>query len=71
LRDPVVMRRYLFSDDVPDAAYARFAGRVRGESPHVGVKPGLVPRLAHALMLDPRREDAARPLRDRVPGMGA
>lgn len=114
LLDPAVMRRHLFSDDVPDADYARFAGRVRGESPHVGVelqgwrpfapmpwqappmfvlgglqdrfirpdalqgtanyygvKPVLVPRLAHALMLDPRWEDAARPLRDWVLGMDA
>ena len=104
--DPAVMRRNLFSDDLPDAAYARFAGRVQGESRHVGIElqgwrpfapapwqappmfvlggasdrfidvnavrgsaayygvlPTLVPRLAHALMLEPRWEDAAQPLR--------
>ncbi|WP_296946845.1 alpha/beta hydrolase [uncultured Massilia sp.] len=111
--DPAVMRRHLFSDDLPDAEYARFAGRVQGESRHVGVElqgwrpfapmpwqappmfvlgglddrfiradavqgtatyygvaPVLVPRLAHALMLDPRWEDAARPLRDWLVRMG-
>lgn len=103
--DPAVMRRNLFSDDLPDAAYARFISRVHGESRHVGVElqgwrpfapapwqappmfvlggeadrfigvnavrgtaayygvlPTLVPRLAHALMLEPRWEDAAQPL---------
>lgn len=103
--DPAVMRRNLFSDDLPDAAYARFIGRVHGESRHVGVElqgwrpfapapwqappmfvlggradrfigvnavqgtaayygvlPTLVRRLAHALMLEPRWEDAAQPL---------
>jgi pimeloyl-ACP methyl ester carboxylesterase len=105
--DPAVMRRHLFSDDLPDAEFARFAARTEGESRHVGVelqgwrpfapmpwqappmfvlggvddrfirpdavqgtatyygaRPVLVPRLAHALMLDPRWEDAAAPLRD-------
>jgi alpha-beta hydrolase superfamily lysophospholipase len=105
--DPAVMRRNLFSDDLPDATYARFIRRVQGESRHVGmelqgwrsfapapwqappmfvlggqddrfirpdalrgtasyygVAPVLVPRLAHALMLEARWEDAARPLRD-------
>jgi alpha-beta hydrolase superfamily lysophospholipase len=107
LLDPAIMRRHLFSDDLPDADYARFASRVQGESRHVsaelqgwrpfapmpwqtppmfvlggaddrfirpdairgtatyyGVAPVMVPRLAHALMLDPRWEDAARALRD-------
>ena len=105
--DPEVMRRHLFSDDLPDADYARFARRVQGESRHVGIElqgwrpfapmpwqaPPLlvlggaddrfirpdavratatyygagavmVPRLAHALMLEPRWEEAARPLRE-------
>jgi alpha-beta hydrolase superfamily lysophospholipase len=105
--DPAIMRRNLFSDDLPDAAYARFMARVQGESRHVGVElqgwrpfapapwqvppmfvlgggsdrfiaanavrgtaayygvlPTLVPRLAHALMLEPRWEDAAQPLCD-------
>lgn len=107
LLDPAVLRPHLFSNDLPDADYARFASRVQGESRHVGVElqgwrpfapmpwqvppmfvlgglddrfirpdavqgtatyygvaPTMVPRLAHALMLDPRWEDAARPLRD-------
>ena len=105
--DPAIMRRNLFSDDLPDATYARFMARVHGESRHVGVElqgwrpfapapwqappmfvlgggadrfiaanavrgtaayygvlPTLVPRLAHALMLEPRWEDAAQPLCD-------
>lgn len=105
--DPAVMRAHLFSNDLPDADYARFARRVQGESRRVGVElqgwrpfapmpwqapptfvlgglddrfirpdavrgtatyygvaPVLVPRLAHALMLEPRWEDAAGPLRD-------
>lgn len=105
--DPAVMRRNLFSDDLPDDTYARFIRRVHGESRHVGVElqgwrtfapapwqappmfvlggladrfigpsavrgtatyfgvlPTLVPRLAHALMLEPRWEDAAQPLCD-------
>jgi pimeloyl-ACP methyl ester carboxylesterase len=105
--DPTVMREHLFSKDLPDADYARFARRVQGESRQVGlelqgwrpfapmpwqappmfvlgglddrfirpdavratatyygVAPTLVPKLAHALMLEPRWEDAARPLRD-------
>jgi pimeloyl-ACP methyl ester carboxylesterase len=105
--DPDIMRRHLFSDELPDADYARFARRVQGESRHVGIElqgwrpfapmpwqappmfvlggeedrfirsdavrgtatyygvtPHLVPRLAHALMLDPHWEDAARPLLD-------
>ena len=104
--DPAIMRRNLFSDDLPDATYARFVARVHGESRHVGVElqgwrpfapapwqappmfvlggesdrfigvnavrgtaayygvlPTLVPRLAHALMLEARWEDAAQPLR--------
>jgi len=107
LLDPQVMREHLFSHDLPDLEYARFARHVQGESRQVGlelqgwrrfapmpwqappmfvlgglddriirpdavrgtatyygVAPTLVPRLAHALMLDPRWEDAARPLRD-------
>jgi alpha-beta hydrolase superfamily lysophospholipase len=105
--DPAIMRRNLFSDDLPDATYARFMARAHGESRHVGVElqgwrpfapapwqappmfvlgggsdrfigdnavrgtaayygvlPTLVPRLAHALMLEPRWEDAAQPLCD-------
>lgn len=105
--DPDVMREHLFSHDLPDVDYARFARRVQGESRQVGmelqgwrpfapmpwqapptfvlgglddrfirpdavrgtatyygVAPTLVPKLAHALMLDPRWEEAARPLRD-------
>jgi pimeloyl-ACP methyl ester carboxylesterase len=105
--DPKVMREHLFSHDLPDVEYARFARRVQGESRQVGIElqgwrpfapmpwqappmfvlgglddrfirpdavsgtagyygvaPTLVPKLAHALMLDPRWEDAARPLRD-------
>ena len=43
----------------------RFIGvnAVRGTAACYGVLPNLVPRLAHALMLEPRREDAAQPLR--------
>lgn len=110
--DPDVMRRHLFSADLPDADYARFAARVRGESRHVGielqgwrpfaplpwqmpplfvlggqddrfirpdavrgsatyygVQPVLVPQLAHTAMLDPRWEDAARPLLDWMLGL--
>lgn len=105
--DPAVMRRNLFSDDLPDADYARFIARtggesrrvgmelqgwrpfapapwrappmfvlggaadrfigadaVRGSAAYYGVPSLLVPRLAHALMLEPRWEAAARPLRD-------
>jgi len=105
--DPAIMRRNLFSDDLPEETYARFIRRVHGESRHVGVElqgwrpfapapwqappmfvlggasdrfigadmvrasaayygtlPVLVPRLAHALMLEPRWEDAAQPLLD-------
>lgn len=112
--DPEVLRRHLFSDDLPDADYARFASRVQGESRQVGVElqgwrtfapmpwqvpptfvlgglddrfirpdavrgtatyyggaPVLVPRLAHAVMLDPRWEDAARKLRDWLVGLSA
>lgn len=112
--DPELMRRHLFSDDLPDADYARFSRRVQGESRHVGIElqgwrsfapmpwqasptfvlgglddrfirpdavrgtatyygvaPVLVPHLAHTLMLDPRWEDAARPLRDWLIGLSA
>lgn len=112
--DPELMRRHLFSDDLPDADYARFSRRVQGESRHVGIElqgwrpfapmpwqapptfvlgglddrfirpdavrgsatyygvaPVLVPQLAHTLMLDPRWEDAARPLRDWLIGLSA
>jgi pimeloyl-ACP methyl ester carboxylesterase len=105
--DPAIMRRNLFSGDLPDADYERFLRRVQGESRHVGIElqgwrpfapmpwqapqmlvlggledrfirpdavratatyygvaPVLVPGLAHALMLEPRWEDAAAPLRD-------
>lgn len=111
--DPAIMRRNLFSSDLPDATYARFIGRVHGESRHVGVElqgwrpfapapwqappmfvlggladrfigadavrgtatyygvlPTLVPRLAHALMLEPRWEDAAQPLLDWLVRLG-
>ena len=36
--DPEVMRRGLFSDDLPADAYARFVRRVQGESPRVGAE---------------------------------
>jgi pimeloyl-ACP methyl ester carboxylesterase len=111
--DPAVMRRNLFSSDLPDADYARFLRRVQGESRHVGIElqgwrpfapmpwqappmfvlggledrfirpdavratatyygtaPHLVPGLAHALMLEPRWEDAARPLREWLERLG-
>lgn len=111
--DPAIMRRNLFSSDLPDATYARFVQRVHGESRHVGVElqgwrpfapapwqappmfvlggladrfigagavrgtatyygvlPTLVPRLAHALMLETRWEDAAQPLRDWLVRLG-
>jgi pimeloyl-ACP methyl ester carboxylesterase len=111
--DPAVMRRNLFSGDLPDATYARFIRRVQGESRHVGVElqgwrpfapapwqappmfvlggqadrfidanavrgtaayygvlPTLVPRLAHALMLESRWEDAAQPLRGWLERLG-
>jgi hypothetical protein len=35
---------------------------VRGTAAYFGVLPVLVPRLAHALMLESRWEDAAQPL---------
>jgi len=105
--DSTVLRRNLFSTDLPDAEYVRFLRRVQGESRHVGIElqgwrpfapmpwqapsmcvlgglddrfirpdsvratatyygvaPTLVPGLAHMLMLEPRWEAAARPLRD-------
>jgi pimeloyl-ACP methyl ester carboxylesterase len=103
--DPEVMRRGLFSDDLPADVYARFARRIQDESPLVGaelqgwrpfapppwrvppmlvlggaadrfvpldevwrtaayygVEPVIVPRLAHAVMLEPRWEAVARAL---------
>jgi len=36
--DPAIMRRNLFSHDLPDEAYARFLRRVQGESRHVGIE---------------------------------
>jgi pimeloyl-ACP methyl ester carboxylesterase len=36
--DPDIMRRHLFSDDLLEADYARFARRVQGESRHVGIE---------------------------------
>jgi hypothetical protein len=36
--DPDIMRRHLFSADLADADYARFARRVQGESRHIGIE---------------------------------
>ena len=36
--DPDVMRRHLFSADLPDGDYARFTRRVQGESRHIGIE---------------------------------
>jgi alpha-beta hydrolase superfamily lysophospholipase len=105
--NPQVMRKNLFSDDLPDADYARFVQRaqdesryvgmelqgwrpfapapwqappmlvlggendrfvlpqgIRGTAAYYGVQAHIVPRLAHVLMLEPRWEEAAKPLLD-------
>jgi alpha-beta hydrolase superfamily lysophospholipase len=70
--DPAILRRNLFSNDLPDDAYERFLRRVQGESRHVGIElqgwrpfapmPWQAPRMLVLGGLDDRfiRPDAVR-----------